>query len=74
MDSIPRSHRAFDPPMSDPPDSMVICFGGPHDQRVVKARMLSNLSDGLYRKDPAASWKSPQTGLCHPVYRWKPNA
>jgi hypothetical protein len=66
------SHRPFDPPMTDSPDTMVLCDGGPHNGKLIKARMLANLSDGKYRKDPACTWNDRTSGLKYPVYRWNP--
>lgn len=64
------SHRPFEPKMTDPPETMVICQGGPHDKKLIKARMLSNLSGGKYRKDPACTWINPKNERGYPLYRW----
>lgn len=66
------SHRPFELPMSDPPDTMVLCEGGIHNQKLIKFRMLSNLSGGQYRKDPACTWVNPNNGQRYPLYRWIP--
>lgn len=68
------SHRPFDPPMTDPSDTMVLCEGGPHNQKLIKVRMLSNLSDGKYRKDPACTWINPKDQMRYALYRWIPKA
>lgn|GEM_PF-1129574 len=38
------SHRPFDPLITDPADTMVLREGGPHNQKLIKVRMLPNLS------------------------------
>ncbi|CAN5564515.1 hypothetical protein BH10CYA1_BH10CYA1_59800 [soil metagenome] len=65
------SHRSIKPSMSDPPDKMVFCENGPHNQKLMKVRMLSNLSDGQYQKDPACTW-TDAIGHRYPLYRWNP--
>ena len=64
------SHRGFELPMTDPPDTMVKCDGGPHAQKIMKARMLVNLSGGAYYKDPACTWVDRVTEKRYPLYRW----
>lgn len=56
--------------IDDPPETMVKCDGGPHSQKLIKVRMLSNLSGGEYQKDPACTWIDKSTGRGYPLYRW----
>lgn len=64
------SHRPFEPKMTEDLDTMVLCEGGPYNQRLMKTRMLLNLSDGYYQKDPACKWTNPKGGSKHFLYRW----
>ncbi len=67
------SHRPFEPNMTEDPDTMVLCEGGQHSQRLMKVRMLANLSDGYYLKDPACKWTNPKDGLRYSLFRWCAN-
>jgi hypothetical protein len=56
------------PKPPDSPDLMVRCVDGPHDGKLMKVRMLKNLSGGIYKRDPALTWSEKQI----PCYRWVP--
>jgi hypothetical protein len=66
------SVRPPEPPEIDSQDAFVHCIDGRYNGKQIKLRMLSNLSDGVYKKARECTYTSPKTGEKFPCYRWIP--